>query len=241
MAGVQPCTSYIYLRKWWRLVWPHQPKTTCAVLCFFFFEKVLSCASVWVHHREKLECVYDRHLGYGVISNNKYFAFCKATLTLASTTIFYGNIWHPIKLQDHKSAFQDKSTCMIFMFPVDLCEKYWWSDFPTVTPTWYILIRKHYHFDVKKLKIKASDWSRLPMTLSSMNSPTNSTILTLTTRLLFVQVIKFSALGDGFPEVYTRFPYLRIHLCKFQDSNIHDRNVMHSEISSHTSITAEAQ
>ena len=65
--------------------------------------------------------------------------------------------------------------------------------------------------------------------LSNMNSPTNSSILTLTTRLLFVQVIKFGALSDGFPEVNARFPYLRIHLCKFQNSNIHYRNVTHSE------------
>jgi hypothetical protein len=56
-----------------------------------------------------------------------------------------------------------------------------------------------------------------------MNSPTNSSILTLTARLLFVQIIKFSTLGNCFPEVNTRFSYLCIHLC----NHIHNRNVMH--------------
>lgn len=60
-----------------------------------------------------------------------------------------------------------------------------------------------------------------------MNLPTNSSILTLTARLLFVQIIKFSTLGDCFPEVNTRFPYLGIHLCKFENSNNHNRNVTH--------------
>ena len=69
-----------------------------------------------------------------------------------------------MKLWDH-DAFQDKPTDVIFMFPVDVCEKYW-SEFPRATPIWpYILIRKHYHFDVHKLKMKASDVSRLSITI----------------------------------------------------------------------------
>jgi hypothetical protein len=62
-----------------------------------------------------------------------------------------------------------------------------------------------------------------------VNSPTNSSILSLTTRLLFVQVIKFSTPCDCFPEVHTRLPNLRIHLHKFRVSDIHYRNMMHLE------------